>query len=185
MPTVDRLRRIALPLLAAALLGAIVLTVSACGYSSDSKEVVEGEPVKLGDLQYNVIFSRYLNPNDTEDSAYLVGQKPAPEGSAYFGVFFEVQNEGEDPQFLPDSFTITDAQDVEYESLDSESLYALEPGGEVEPEEQVPVLDSTPQQGPIEGSLVLFLLPSTASDNRPLTLAIGTPDGTGEVKLDL
>ena len=45
--------------------------LSACGYSSDSKEVVEGEPVKLGELQYNVIFSRFLNPNDTEDAAYL------------------------------------------------------------------------------------------------------------------
>ena len=34
------------------------------------------------------------------------------------------------------------------------------------------MLDSTPQQGPIEGSLALFLLPAAASDNRPLTLHI-------------
>ena len=48
------------------------------------------------------------------------------------------------------------------------------------------MLDSPPQQGPIEGSLVLFLLPDDASENRPLTLEIESPDGEkGEVKLDL
>jgi hypothetical protein len=47
------------------------------------------------------------------------------------------------------------------------------------------VLDSTPQQGPIEGSVVLFELPETASENRPLTLEIESPDGKGEVTLDL
>lgn len=159
--------------------------LSACGYSSDSKEVVEGEPVKLGELQYNVIFSRFLNPNDTEDAAYLVGQ-PAPEPeTTYFGVFFEVQNESDEPQTLPDSVTITDADEEEFKAVSSESLYALPFGGEVEAEEQIPVLDSTPQQGPIAGSLVLFKLPDSASENRPLTLHIPGPDGPAEVTLDL
>lgn len=179
-------RRLALPLLAVLALVALAVGVSACGYSSDSKEVVEGEPVELGNLHFNVVFSRYLNPNDNEDSAYLVGQKPAPEGSTYFGIFFEVQNETGEPQQLPQTLTITDADHQTYEVLPSESLYALPLGGEVEPEEQVPVLDSTPQQGPIEGSLAVFLLPSAASDNRPLTLHIETPNGEkGEVTLDL
>ena len=70
--------------------------------------------------------------------------------------------------------------------IPSESLYAFPFGGEVESQEQIPVLDSTPQQGPIEGSLVLFLLPAAASENRPLTLHIPGPDGEdAEVKLDL
>ena len=179
-------RRIALPLLAALALIGLILGVSACGYSSDSKEVVEGEPVQLGELQYNVIFSRYLNPNDNEDSAYLVGQEPAPEGSNYFGVFFEVQNESKDPQTLPSTLTITDADHNRYEVLPSESLYALPLSGEVEPQEQIPVLDSTPQQGPIEGSVAVFLLPEEVSANRPLTLHIESPEGEkGEVTLDL
>jgi hypothetical protein len=179
-------RRIAPLLLAALALIALALGVSACGYSSDSKEVVEGEPLELGDLHYNVIFSRYLNPDDNEDSAYLVGQEPPPEGSTYFGVFFEVQNESEVPQVLPSTLTITDADHKRYEVLPSESLYALPLGGEVEPQEQVPVLDSTPQQGPIEGSVAIFLLPAEASDNRPLTLHIESPEGEkGEVTLDL
>jgi hypothetical protein len=179
-------RRIASPLLVALVLAALAVFASSCGYESDEKEVVEGEPVQLGELHYNVIFSRFLNPNDNEDSAYLVGQPPAPEGSSYFGVFFEVQNESDEPHPLADSLTIHDADGQKFESLPSESLYALPFGGEVEAQEQIPVLDSTPQQGPIEGSVVLFELPASASENRPLTLSIPGPDGEhGEVTLDL
>lgn len=172
-------------LLAALLLAAAAFSLSACGYSSDSKDVVEGEPVKQGELQYNVVFSRYLNPNDNEDSAYLVGQSEAPPGHSYFGVFLEVQNESEEPQTLADSFTITDAGHQTFEAIPSESLYALPSGGEVESQEQIPILDSTPQQGPIEGSLVIFELPASASENRPLTLSIPGPDGPAKVTLDL
>ena len=180
-----RHRRLLLSLLAALALAATALAFSACGYSSDSKEVVEGEPVKLGELQYNVIFSRFLNPNDNEDSAYLVGQPPLPPGRSYFGVFFEVQNESEEAQTLASSFKITDAGDQTFDAIASESLYALPFGGEVEPQEQIPILDSTPEQGPIEGSLVLFDLPPSASENRPLTLEIPGPEGPAEVTLDL
>jgi hypothetical protein len=177
-------RRLVPPLLAALALAAVG-TLSACGYSSDATDVVEGEPVNLGDVQYNVIFSRYLNPNDHEDSAYLVGQ-PAPKPkSAYFGVFLEAQNKSNEAHPLPDSFTITDASRDEFDSLDSESLYAFPVGGEVESQEQVPVLDSTAQQGPIEGSLLLFELPDSASESRPLTLEIPSPDGTAMVTIDL
>lgn len=180
-----RHRRTTLSLLAALLLAAMAFALSACGYSSDSKDVVEGEPVKLGELQYNVVFSRFLNPKDNEDSAYLVGQPQVPPGSAYFGVFLEVQNESEEPQTLASSFTITDADHETFEAIPSESLYALPFGGEVESQEQIPILDSTPQQGPIEGSVVIFELPASASENRPLTLSIPGPEGPAAVTLDL
>jgi hypothetical protein len=179
-------RRFAPPLFAALALAVLAVGVAACGYSSDSKDVVEGESVTLGELKFNVTFSRYLNPNDNEDAAYLVGQPAPPEGETYFGIFFEVQNESDEPRTLPSTLTITDAGDQTFEVLPSESLYALEFGGEVEPEEQVPVLDSTPQQGPIEGSVALFLLPASASDSRPLTLHIpGAGGEEAEVTLDL
>jgi hypothetical protein len=173
------------PLLAAVALAALALFVSACGYSSDSKQVVEGEVVKLGELKYQVVFSRFLNPNDTEDSAYLVGQPPPPKGSSYFGVFLEVKNNSEKTQKLASSFTITDAGEKTFDAVPSESLYAFPFGGEVESQEPVPTPDSTPQQGPIEGSLVLFQLPAEASENRPLTLSIQGPEGPAEVTLDL
>src|SRR5262249_22770286 len=103
----------------------------------------------------------------------------------YFGVFLVVQNESEESQTLAGSFTIKDSEDQTYEALESESLYALPIGGEVEPQEQIPVLDTTPQQGPIEGSVVLFQLPVSAAENRPLTLEIPGPGGPAEVKLDV
>jgi len=179
-----RRRRALLPLFALALL-ALALGVSACGYESDSKHVSEGESMQLGELKYNVTFSRYLNPNDTEDAAYLVGQEEAPKGETYFGVFFEVQNESDEPQTLPSTLTITDVDEQEYEVLPSESIFALPFEGEVEGEEQVPVLDSPAQQGPIEGSVAIFLLPEEASENRPLTLHIEGGGEKGEVTLDL
>jgi hypothetical protein len=180
-----RRRRFVSPLLAALALVALSLFVTACGYSSDSKDVAEGEPVKLGELQYNVIFSRFLNPNDNEDSAYLVGQAPPADGSTYFGIFLEVQNKSEETQKLADSFTIADSDDQTFDAIPSESLYAFPFGGEVESQEPIPAPDSTPQQGPIEGSLVLFELPAEASENRPLTLTIDGPGGPAEVELDL
>lgn len=180
-----RSRKLALPLLAVLLL-AMAANLAACGYSSEGEtEVVEGEPVELGELTYNVTFSRFLNPSDNEDSAYLVGQPPPPPGSAYFGVFFEVQNDSDETQALADHFTIFDADHQEFESLDSESLYAFPEGGEVEAEEQIPVLDSTPDTGPIESSIALFELPASASENRPLILEIPGPGGPAEVTLDL
>jgi hypothetical protein len=180
-----RRTRLVLPLLAALALAVLSVTISACGYSSDSKDVVEGEVVELGDLKYQVVFSRFLNPNDNEDSAYLVGQPPTKKGSAYFGVFLEVQNKSEENQKLAETFTIADADEETFDAIPSESLYAFPFGGEVEPQEPIPAPDSTPQQGPIEGSLVLFELPSAASENRPLTLSIDGPEGPAEVKLDL
>jgi predicted component of type VI protein secretion system len=178
-------RRTLLPLFAILALLALGACVSACGYSSNSKQTNEGEPLQLGELEYNVTFSRYLNPNDSEDAAYLVGQKEAPKGESYFGIFFEVQNKSDEPQTLPSSLTITDAEDKEYTVLPSESIFALPFEGTVEAEEQIPVLDSPAQQGPIEGSVAIFLLPEEASENRPLTLHIEGAEEKGEVTLDL
>jgi len=180
-----RIRTLAWSPLALLALVATAFALAACGYESHETEVVEGEPVELGELKYNVTFSRFLNPDDNEDSAYLVGQPVPPPGSAYFGVFFEVQNESDEVQTLADHFTIHDADHQKFEAIPSESLYALPFGGEVESEEQIPILDSTPETGPIEGSVVLFELPASASENRPLTLEIPGPGGPAEVTLDL
>ena len=179
-------RKFALPLFAALALLVLGLGAAACGYKTEDKKVPEGQSVYLGDLQFNVIFSRYLNPNDSEDAAYLEGQPEPGEGETYFGVFLLVQNENNEPNVLPETATITDVDNQEYDLIESESLYAFPFGGEVEEQEQIPVLDSTPQQGPIEGSLALFLLPEAANENRPLTLHLANAEGEEvEVSLDL
>jgi hypothetical protein len=180
-----RRRKLSLPLLAALALSGAAIGLFACGYESNETEVVEGEPVELGDLQYVATFSRFLNPDDNEDSGYLVGQPTPPPGSAYFGVFFEVQNESEEVQTLAESMSIHDADGQEFEAIESESEFAFPFSGEVESQEQIPVLDSTAQQGPIEGSVVLFELPASASENRPLVLELPGPGGPAEITLDL
>lgn len=177
-----------LPLFALLALLALAVGVSACGYESHAHEVEEGAPVEVGELSYNVTFSRYLNPHDPEDAAYLEGQKEAPKGESYFGVFFEVQNESDQTQVLPETLTITDTDDQEWEALESESILAFPLGGEVPAEEQIPILDSPAQLGPVEGSIAIFLLPEEASENRPLILHIPPAEEGeegGEVVLDL
>ncbi|HEV2789995.1 MAG TPA: hypothetical protein VGV69_01685 [Solirubrobacterales bacterium] len=166
---------------------ALAMGVSACGYESNSHHVEEGEPVELGELHYNVTFSRYLNPNDPQDAPLLEDQPEAPQGESYFGVFFEVQNESEKAQPLPETFTITDTDEQEFEVKESESIFAFPFGGTVEAQEQIPILDSPAQLGPVEGSVAIFLLPEEASENRPLILHIpGHEDEEGgEVVLDL
>ncbi|MBA3866243.1 MAG: hypothetical protein H0X42_07845 [Solirubrobacterales bacterium] len=179
-------RRFTPPLFAALALAVLGLGITACGYSSDTKDVSEGETVHLGDLQYTVIFSRYLNPADSEDSAYLVGQPAPSNGSTYFGIFFQVQNKTEEAHMLPSTLSISDADEQHYDVIPSESLYQFPFGTEVEAQEQIPVDDSTAQQGAIEGSVALFLLPAEASSNRPLTLHIpGTNGEVANVTLDL
>jgi hypothetical protein len=178
-------RRIIVPLLVALAVAALGTALSACG-SSESHSVSEGEVLELGPLKYTVTFSRYLNPDDNEDAAYLVGQEEPKKASAFFGVFFEVQNESEQIQKLPTKMTITDLEETEFEALPSESTFAFPFGGAVEPHEQIPVLDSPAQQGPIEGSVVIFEITDDASANRPLILHLESPEGEkGEVELDL
>jgi hypothetical protein len=178
-------RRIALPLLAALILGLLAIGVSACG-SGDPRNVEEGEVVKVGGLKYTVIFSRYLNENDNEDVAYLTGQQPLKEDSNFFGVFLQVQNHTHGTLTLAKRLTITDADGNVYNALPSESEFAFPFGAHVEENEQIPVDDSTAQMGAIQGSVAIFELPEEVSGNRPLLLHIPGPlDESGVVQIDL
>ena len=167
------------------MLGLLAIGVSACG-SGDPRNVEEGEVVKVGGLKYTVIFSRYLNENDNEDVAYLEGQQPLKEDSNYFGVFLQVQNTSHETKGLTKRLTITDADGNVYNALPSESEFAFPFGETVEENEQIPVLDSTAQQGAIQGSVAVFELPEEVSGNRPLILHIpGPPGESGSVEIDL
>lgn len=178
-------RRSTACLLAAFLLSAVALLAS-CGEENETQDLFEGEPVELGELQWNVLFSRFLNPYDVEDEAYLVGQPPPPADAAYLGVFVQVINKDKDnPQPLPEQLTVEDTEHNVFDSIESESLYALHLGTEVDPEDQLPALDSSPQSGPIQGSLVLFLIPDDASEDRPFVLSIPGDGGPATVELDL
>ena len=85
---------------------------------------------------------------------------------------------------IPSGWVVTDTQRDSYSPLPSKSPYALAFDAPVGPEDQVPALDSTAQQGPIGGSMILFSIPNSATANRPLELTIPTDAGTATVKLD-
>lgn len=168
----------------AALLGVAGVGV-ACG-AEEEIDVVEGEPLELGELSYNVQLTRFLNRNDREDRAYLAGQPPAPTDSDYLAVFMEIENEGSEPQQLPSALRIEDTRDNVFTSTDSDSPFALDLGAEVEPGAELPAPDTAAASGPIQGAMVLFLIDRVAIANRPLELEIPFSEETvGRVELDI
>src|SRR5919106_3447158 len=89
---------VATALCAAALLGA----GAGCG-EEEKSEVVEGEPIELGNLRIKVQLTRFLNPDDTEDTEYLTGLAPPTLGQDYLAVFMDIENEGDEEALLPSS----------------------------------------------------------------------------------
>jgi hypothetical protein len=167
-----------------AALALVSLTVAACG-EEDKTDLIEGEPVELGDLEYNVLFSRFLNPDDIEDRDYLLGQPPPDPEELYLGVFMQVDNVGDDPAALPETMTVIDILKETYYPIESESPYALRLGTTIGPDEEAPAIDSTAEAGPIEGSMVLYAIPDETTEYRPLKLVIPGEDGPAEVELDI
>jgi hypothetical protein len=174
-------------MLAALALLLAALSVAACGVDEEEKTgLFEGEPVELGELRWNVLFTRFLNPHDIQDREYLVGQPLPPADASYMGVFVEIENEDDDnAQLLPESLEVEDTEHEVYESLESESPYALHLGEQVDAGGEIPALDSTPQVGTIQGSMVLFLIPDEATENRPFEITIPGQDGPATIELDL
>jgi hypothetical protein len=177
----------ALGLLSALAVLALSAALAACGTSiTNDLDVTEGQPVQLGDLQYNVLFSRFLNPYDIEDRQYLVGQAIPAADQLYLGVFVQVLNKSKDrATVVPSGWTVVDTEHTRYQPLPSQSPDALALGKPIGPEDQAPALDSPAQSGPIEGSLVLFLITEGATQNRPLELLIPGPGGPAKVTLDI
>lgn len=179
-----KLRNLIRPLLVLAALGALALGATACA-DEEHGTGVEGEPIEQGDLTYKVQFTRMLNINDVEDSAYLVGHEPPQPGHSYVGVFVTVENHSDDNRAdIPEDFKIVDTDGNTFRPLESDSLYALELGATLNPNDLVPAPDSTAEVGPIEGSLILFEITDDSTENRPLELIIPGPDGDSRVELD-
>ncbi len=169
-----------------ALLAAVPL--AACGEKEgeEALEAVEGEPLHLEELIYNVAITRFLNPNEISDAEYLVGQPPEPTGESYLGVFLRITNEDDEETVeSADAYAVTDAGGRIYEPLESESPYALEIGAPVPPDGALPEADTTAAEGPIQGAMLLFLVDDDVSEERPLELEVEAASDTGRVELDI
>ncbi len=160
--------------------------LAGCGAEEEHLEVIEGEPIEADHLSYNVVISRFLNPDDEEDSAYLSEQADPPAGEEYFGVFIQVENEGEEAVVIPEAFSVVDTLDTTYEPVETENPYALPLGETLEPGGELPVANSTADDGPTQGSLILFLIEEGSTENRPLELEVPLPSGElGTIELDI
>jgi hypothetical protein len=168
--------------LAVALIGA-----PGCGDELE-KHVVEGEPLELDELKFNVQITRFLNPSDAEDRDYVVGQQlPPPAGQDYLGVFIEIENEGDEEARLPTAadLSIVDTTGAAYEALESNSPFALDLGGIIASHSEVPAPDTPAASGPTQGSIVLFLVPSNIGENKPLELEIAYRGEDATIELDI
>ena len=95
--------------------------------------------MKLGELLYNVEISRFLNPRDDEDRAYLVGQPPPPNNKFYLGVFMQIQNDVRDGRSrCRRTSGSVDTEGTEFKPIPSNSLFALKLGGKVAADGQLP-----------------------------------------------
>lgn len=185
-----RMKRVATVL---ALAAVVVPVLSGCSRHHQIPEP-EGQAVKLGGLSYTVFITRQLNLRDPEDHDYYQGPE-APPGFNYYGVFIQVCNDVNHTHggaSIPvNNFRIIDTQGKQYlpTRLPATNVFAYRPRP-LSAKQCVPTPGSAPAAGPIGGSLLLFRIPVTAIENRPMDLEINpqgpkpVPD-TQRIELDI
>jgi hypothetical protein len=173
--------------LAAAIVVVLTAAVAGCSSTEDRLSVAEGTPVTLDNLSYNVQISRYLKPAELEDQAYLKGAPPLARDEQYLGVFLQVHNHGSTKEGMPSRYEVTDTEHNAYQPVPIDNDFALPLGGVVGAGGRLPNPETIAANGPIDGSMLLFLIPQSSAENRPLTLKIPAAAGgaPGRVELDL
>jgi hypothetical protein len=98
----------------------------------------------------------------------------------------QIINTSDATQQVPTDFRVVDTGGAEFKPLPSHSLFALDLGGKVPANTQLPEPETTAANGPIQGAMVLFLIDRSAVEDRPLVLHIPSSTGqVGDVELDL
>ena len=188
----DRLRALMRPGRRSKGVLAVVLSlalVGMAGCGNDlSKEGDEGVPIQLGQLEFNVQLTRFLNPADPEDMEYLEGQQlPTPANKSYLAVFLTIKNQSGDPVQLPtpEQMSIVDTTGAAYAALPSSTDFSAPLGTILEGGGEIPVPGTAGASGPTQGAIVLFLVDQGITENRPLDLEIEHEGETGTIKLDI
>jgi hypothetical protein len=166
----------------------LALALSACGSShtpllhedNTGGGGVNSSYITLDGLKYQVQISRELNPYSTEDAGYLTGiptsQLQPPPGKVWFAVFMLVLNPSKKSEPVVSTFAMTDTQNNLYSpiNLPAGNPYAYRPQT-LAPGQQIPIVDSAGYNSPTQAALILFSIPTSAYDNRPLTLTLTDP----------
>jgi len=162
--------------------------MAGCGQEEEgTPEAVEGEPLHVGELIYNVAITRFLNPNIVEDSAYLAGAPEEPPGMTYLGVFILIENDGEEEVPSANNYSVVDGSHTVYRPVENvETAFSLDVGAPVPPDGEIPALDTVAAAGPTQGALLVFLVSDDVSEQRPLELKISSViAGEGLIELDI
>lgn len=155
----------------------------------------DGVYITAGPVTYQLQISRQLNQYATEDRQYVAG---LPSGTSstltptqlWYGVFMWAKNQTNRPQKTTDNFDIVDSAGNHYYPIpvsSSANPYAWS-SESLPPGETEPAPDTTASFGPTQGGLLLFKLPLSVYDNRPLILEIKSPTNGrvwGSISLDL
>jgi hypothetical protein len=161
---------------------ALALAAAALGGCGKADEVQgldeparEGLAIPLGGVEYNVFITRELNLHITPDSAYYKGPE-APKGQTLYGVFLEVCNRGKKAERTANRFIIKDNQGNEFSPTPQpkDNAFAYQ-ARLLPPNECIPEAGSVAQLGPTAGAMLLFQLPLSVTENRPLELEIEAP----------
>ena len=183
-------------LLALTLLVLAVGFATGCGDKEATVSVGESEAVyvTLGNLQYQVQMSRQLNPADSGDRDLLAGIAPVDSSlgteDLWFGVWVRAFNSSDSIARTANDFKIVDTHGDEYmpvpvdgaNKLVFREAPVLADGG------QYPYPNSAAANLPTTGAVLIFKLPHSALDYRPLELEIGSdalPGKSATVTLDV
>jgi hypothetical protein len=162
------------------------LALAACGNKEEVTlhGTTEGIYIDVGDLKYQVQISRLLNPNDREDSGYLIDlpadQQIGPTEN-WFAVFMRVENTTDKAEPATNGYSIRDTQGNIYKpiTMGPKNVFAYR-AAVLQPKDVLPLPDSAAGENTIQGSMLLFKIPVANFQNRPLVLRIPPPHGAGE-----
>ncbi len=171
-----------LGVLAAAALSACASTTHTAAGADNN-----GVYVTLGKVSYQLEVSRELNQYSVEDHDYLAGVASGGPSAqqVWYGVFLWAHNSSKQPEPAADAFTITDTQNNVYHPVPVNNQFAWT-NEQIEPNSTEPAPGSTALSGPTQGGLILFKLPTSVYNDRPLTLHITAPSGQqGTISLNL
>lgn len=171
------------------------LFAAGCGNKEDvvTEAKTEGIWIDAGPLDYHIQGSRLLEPGLVPDASYLKG---LPKGSTqpsgkevWFAVFLRIENRTDRPAPTATEFEIVDTQGTSYSpyGLDTNvNPFAYKPTV-LQPDKVIPVPDSAQDFDSVSGAELLFKLPLTSYQNRPLSFKIHAPDGSqpAEASVDL
>ena len=173
---------------------ACAIFAAGCGNKQETVTLGETEGIYLDidDLKYQVQISRYLNPSDIEDQAYLKGLPSStaqPAGDeTWFGVFIRVQNPTDETIASANDFVIEDTQEKIYRPIPLDTNvnpFAYKPQP-IPPKGLIPEVGSMASETTIQGSLLLFKVKTESLQNRPLEFRFKRGSGTtGIVDLDV